>query len=306
MPDIEDEDLSLPPTDGDAKPAKREEEPATETAVAKTAETEEIEPAEGLEPPEERKPGSKRKTVPYDAMFEERERRKQAEIELREIRENYARLEERTNLLLKRVEPKPDTPAPPPNFEDDVFAAANYDRDRLNKLENMASQFETQQQQQQQMQQLVSAYRADAEAFKTSNPDFMDAYNTYRNARWKEYETLGFQAAQIAQAMEQEELNLAYSAFQNRRSPSQTIYEMAKLRGYQAKQAPSQPRDGVNEVQRIARAADAAASLSAAGGGAVAGNGKIDVKTLASMSASEFSKWYAKYGEEGLAKAHGL
>lgn len=286
-----DEDLLQPPAEGSAKPLEREPE-----VEAK---------GDDLDPPQERKPGEKRKTVPYDAMFEERERRKESEREVRDLREKHARLEERTRLILEGMQKPKEEPAsvPAPDPNDNVFEAVEHDRRELAELKTLAKSFQTQQAEQAKQQSLVDAYMADAQGFAARTPDFNQAYQHYQQSVGREAQALGWTPAQVRQ----NEMNIVQSCFQSGRSPAEAMYELAKMRGWQPKDAQQvlPKTNGADEIKRLARAQEAAASLSGTGGG-VAGAGKIDVKTLANMTSDEFSEWYAKHGEKGLAKAHGL
>jgi hypothetical protein len=78
---------------------------------------------------------------------------------------------------------------------------------------------------------------------------------------------------------------LATNALRAGQNPGQIVYNLAKLRGYAAKQAAA-------KLETVAKGQNASQSLSGASGGAE----KVDLsmREIDSMSDKEFDAWWAK------------
>lgn len=214
-----------------------DDEPAPVEAVAEDQiteqpETEEEEPAQ-LEAEQANEPEPGKKTVPLEALHEERAKRKE------EARRNQL-LEERLTALADRlsqppvpqkaveVEPEPDP--------DDFGGQLMHKLTRLEKWqEEQRKQAESQQQeygQRQQLNRLIETAQIQTKQFMEEAPDYGDAYQHYRTNRAAELETLGLQPGQINQQMNREELQFIARAQQQGQSAPEIIYKLAKARGY--------------------------------------------------------------------------
>lgn len=244
------------------------------------------------------KTAPKNQMVPHGAMEKERQRRKGAETELQRERqanaERQARLEERLEIINGLFQP---APAAPPNPDQDIFGYVEHLNGQVRTLQQERQQEQARQQQaaqqNQQISRLTSAYREDAARFSQETPDFKDAYQFMLNSRGAELKAAGYDDATIQQTLRNDELAIANFAFQNQRSPAETVYQMAQARGYRQGTAPAagaQPRNNGNganaQLQQLQRAQAASVSLGRAGGSA--GGMKLSLEAIDRMPQSEF------------------
>lgn len=161
------------------------------------------------------------KVLPLAAHLEER-RRWQAEMRA---------LEER----LAKIEHPPEPPKPEPDFLEDpkgyVDAKTQKALDALQKVEQKIEPVQ-QQAQVQQFLQVVGSVEAE---YVKQAPDYYDAIAHVRALRAEQLSLVYPQATreQIAQALQQEELQFAAQALQAQRNPSELAYQMAqRVYGY--------------------------------------------------------------------------
>src|SRR3990167_1585125 len=246
--------------------------------------------------------------VPHGAMEKERREKHRLAKELADERqaaaERNARLEERFAILSEALKPPPQAP---PNPDEDIFAAYRHLEGKFNESQQAQQQRDQQQQEQARqsaaMQQLTTAYVADAGRFKRETPDFDEAYQHLLRSRHDELAAIGYDEPTIANAIRQDELNIADFQLRNGGSPAETIYNLAKQRGYKSKaeqEAETKPNgadqakpDGVAEIERLKNAQDASTSLSQGGCGP-GGAQKITLESIDRMSKDEFKTFVAK------------
>jgi len=251
--------------------------------------TEQIE--EKTEQKEVEQTQQEQKTVPLAALHEERARR-------REMKQQMEAMESRLQQILEKVDRKPEIQAP--NFEEEPLEAIKHNQEQLAKALEQQNQTLTQQQQSAQQeqfkQQLISQYQNDAARFAQQQPDFNDAYQYMYNSRVNELQAYGYTQDQIASAMQNEELTLAYQAIQNEMSPAEVIYQVAQARGYVQKhvqnwQETEQKSPDEAKLDMIAKGQEASKSLSNSGGKSDA---EISLESLADMDDEEFDKMWDK------------
>ncbi|MDP4005073.1 hypothetical protein [Methylobacterium sp. NEAU K] len=247
----------------------------------------------------------KGKFVPHGAFHEERERRKAVEKELTDLREKYARGDERLRLLTEAARAQAPAAAQPaaeppkvPNPEEDIFGYAKHLEEKLAKLEGTVTQETTRQRQEREVAEVVRDYHADVNRFAQAEPTFADAFKYVIETRRAEYAAMGVPEAQIRQALGNDELQIAIQARQQGVSPAERIFAIAKARGF-APKAPEPPAAPAAPVESAAQKAERVAagqagpgkSLSAAGG---APAGEVTFETLMNMSEAEFEAFALK------------
>lgn len=266
--------------------------------------------AEGGEP----KPGEgdeaqardeKGRFVPHGAFHEERERRKAAEGELNALREKFARGDERLRMLTEAVQrgplpgagqPQPAAVDEVPDPEKDIFGYVKHLEAKLAEVAGGVKQSAEAQAAEREHEVQVSSYRADAQRFAAGEPQFAPAYQHLIQSRAEELRLAGFAEDQIMPAVAADEMAIVQACKRSGKSPAETIFAMAKARGFQAK-APEpvvQTPPAETEAERVARlskGAAAAKSLSAAGG---APAGEVTLEVLANMSEDEFAAFATK------------
>lgn len=254
-----------------------EPEPAQEPAV---------EPVEGEGAPNEPAGEEKSRTVPYGALKEERERRKQAE---RKYEQDMAKLNERLAAIQQAVAPAQDQAQPAPSLEDDPTA---YLANEISTIKGTLEQAREEAARIAQYRQVNLALRQDEEAFRKESPDFDEAANFIGQHRRRELELMGLDQEAIGQRIQQEFSEIIKNTLPRGQSPSRTVYELAKARGYQPKsaQAPAAAPApaAASKIDNIDRGQKAARSLSAAGGAAP--QSALTPQALLEMDDDEFAQ----------------
>jgi hypothetical protein len=245
----------------------------------------------------------------HQAMHEEREKRKGLQRQIEQERIERARLEERTNLILRQLQgygPQPQQqPEPPkvPDPEEDVFGAVKH---LLQKQQATEAQIEAYKQQELQRRQqaqhfegLTGALRHHEARAREQAPDYDDAMKYFADVRAADLRAQGITDPQrINQIITNQDLQHIDYALRNRADPAALAYQRAMALGYKkASPAAEQPRapDGKFASADLDRvAAGQAASKTLAGGGAREGGVVIDAKALAAMSEPEFEEFRTK------------
>jgi len=198
--------------------------------------------------------------VPLARLVEERKKRQERDAEIARIQKEYSdnlRATQQRILDSLPPAPKPITPEeePLPDIERDPYNHLLKRTERAEKQVQQAQQWrehlETQARQQTTVQQVQQFIAQDEANFSTQNPDYADA-RTHVVDQWRrEAEIAGAGPEVVQQYIAQETMKIIQAAAQFNKSPSEIVYNLAKLRGYAAPQAED---DGVTEA--IAAAAN--------------------------------------------------
>lgn len=320
------------PREGEPEPAEQKEPDPAEPEIKEPAEKDSAvedddddgEPEAKAPEGEDKKPRRVRFTK-YEREVGERDKRiKELEQKDRERIAESARLEERIAIINDALTPKPqqkqqqdDDPRPDP--EQDIFAFSQWQERQLKRLSETVNELRGGFEQQHQQTQVERTYAQDAQRFSNQNPDFADAYQYLLNSRQVQLAEIYFgkdlteQGVQLTpqewqrvkQGIETEERGLVEAALENRVSPAERLYRLARSLGYrkadaqqrpqptngaaklqaEAKPAPAKPTVS-DEIRRVKEGADASLSLSN-GGSAPALT--ITPEKLARMSQDEFN-----------------
>lgn len=243
------------------------------------------------------------KTVPHETFHAEREEHKKTKAELSELREFKAAMDERWRWVQaaqeQQQQPAKDDTPPDPNV--DVFAALKWTQDKLLKQEQSSNETRQQQEQreneQRQEQQVWTYWQQDAANYTKENPDFGNAASWLSEYRDKQLSALSvadsrFSTPQARNAQIETELKgIIIQAAQQRKSPAQLVYEIAKGYGYAAK--PAEPEGGLNaRIDQLEKAQTANRSVGAAPGSS--GGDEMTAEALANMPEQEFAVWLSK------------
>ena len=256
---------------------------ATEMPVEEKIDAEEAKPVE----PVAEKPPS---LVPLATYLEERKERQALAQQVAEREKSLATLESRLNTLQEVWQPK----TPVPNYDEDPIGAINY------KLEETSKKYEDLQRAEQtrvqaeaarqQAEQLRTYGKAQADEFKTKQPDFYDAYNTIWAKKDAELQALGYSdPRQRNQFIAEYEVSIIQKAASEGANIAERLYELAKSIGYTPKQAEQAEGDGEKKLQTIAAGQAASKSIGAAGG--TAPPAKMTLAWLANLSDDEFEAY---------------
>jgi hypothetical protein len=241
------------------------------------------------------KPAERARFVPQAALHEERSRRQQLEAENRRLSEERTRFDERLKVIQEMNRPQPE---PEPDAYADPIAKIVRQDQRIADLEQRIvqgnQQWTEQQQQAEQVRRIAQAASADADRFKTEKPDYDQAYQFWMRSRAGEMQAQGLPSARIVEELQKEELQISAGAFQRSVSPAETLYEIAKHRGYKAGNGRADNgHDGAAEqIQRVATGQQRNQTLSGTGGGAAPV--QMTAERLIAMSADEFDAWTSK------------
>lgn len=232
------------------------------------------------------------RTVPYGALHEERQLRKEAKAEAQELRDKMARMEERFQMFQDAMKPA----EPEVSFDDDPAEYLRKQAEQTNEtLEGLKQQQQQQIQQQQQVaahNQFMQRYQAAATEYAEQNPHFQDAYHHLIENRVQEHMIAGLNREQAVQTANREEQAIVRMAFENGSNPAERLVELAKLRGWNAVQADSKApsQTAINKVDQVEKGQAEAKTISKGG----EGNAELTLEALADMDGAEFDKAWEK------------
>lgn len=92
-----------------------------------------------------------------------------------------------------------------------------------------------------QMRQFFDGVNSQIEAFKKTQPDYLDAYKHLVDLRTEDYKLRGMSPDQISQAIGREEMEILNGAVSQRKNPAEVVYALAKKYGYQQKSTTDVP-----------------------------------------------------------------
>lgn len=257
--------------------------------------------AAGGEPSEPKKQEPEEpKTVDIRALQE-------ARAENRELRERHARLEERTNFILDRLngmqktEDKPKDEDPEPNPDEDFVAHHAWLARQFKAMKDADAQRTAEWQRQQeetsrnnQMEQAIwDAWNQDSARYAQENADFQNAAKWLADTRNAQLTAIGqIDQRMSSQRARDQQINaelrqIVIAAAQQNRSPAEVVYQFAQSYGYKPTE-PGVKKDPAEEVKAIAERQERHMSLSNVQGGEAPK--QLTAKDLANMSEAAFRK----------------
>jgi hypothetical protein len=296
----------------EAAPAGGEAAPAA-AAAPEAAPGEVVDPEAEAGSPEE----NKGKFVRHGAFHQERERRKAVEKELSDLRERFARGDERLRILSEAMQrpagaSQPATPAEPakvPNPDEDIFGYAKYLEGQIEAIRAGQTELTESQKKAEETRrandernEVVSFYQQDLQRAAAADATLSDAYQHLFAGRVAELQLVGMSQEEATATVREEEFNLAQTARQRGQSPAALIAALAKTRGFAPKAAEAAPAPAApaetpaQKAERVAAGqAGPGKSLSAAGG---APAGEVTFEMLAAMSERDFEAFAMKNPEK--------
>lgn len=259
------------------------------------ADKEELKPEEVVEEPEpeiepepEVKDKGKDKTVPLAALHEARAEIKSLRDEVNQAKQGFAYIDQLKSEILA-IKQKQEPKAKPISYDEDPFG---YTQVKLKEMEDKFSEIEQQNIQVKQRDEIIKAQQQvsavvmnDEQNFVKDNPDYYDAVGFIRDKRKRELEMLGItDPIVIDNDWKSNAMQLSITSLQNRKSPAQIAYDIAKSYGYQKKEK-SDLLETVNKGQKIA-------SRSISQGGIT----EVDpsIEALLNANGEEFDKLWKK------------
>lgn len=230
------------------------------------------------------------KHVPLAALHEERTRRKEIDKQLREAQQKLANFEGKFSVIERLQggqQQQTEQPAADPNPEEDIFGAVNAIKQKLEATE-------AEKKAQAEHTTFVNSYKADAQKFTATTPDYMAAYNHLLSSRAAELQAIGYEGEELGRALQADEIAIAQMAMSKGKSPAEMLYNLAKQRGYAKKEAAAAAAtaSGAEKLEAIERGQAANKSLSNTGGNA--GDQDMTAERLMSMPMDEFEAWCDK------------
>ena len=280
------------------EPAKEEavEEPAPEEETAvQEEELQEVDTQDQDDEKQETPEKPPKGFVPHQALKEERIRRQELQEELRKQREQQARLEERTRLILehlqKTAQPQEEAPQPP-SPEEDPLAYIQHLGNEVQELRQMTEQERAALQQQQQLAQVIQQGDALAAQYRNEvGPEIYDkAFEHVVSTRRAELKAHLQDEAMVEQALQNELIQGMIGAMQAGRNPGELLMEIAKARGFSHETA-EKKAVAKSKAEMIERGQAQSKGLSNAQS---TGEGPITAKDIANMSQEEFNAYLAK------------
>jgi hypothetical protein len=256
-------------------------------------------PAETKEPEPtaekaEQKDSASEKFVPLAALHEERERRKEEAAKRRDFERQFQEERQRIQLMEQRFQQIMEraNQTPVPNFEDAPLEHLQINQARLEKQLQQQNQTLQQRQEaeqrQHQWQQFRNRYEDSLYKYREAQPDLTEAMQYLAKAKVEEYQAAGYSLQQATQLLHEDETAIVANAFNAERNPAETIYKLAKVRGY--KPASEKPADAQKKLDQLESGLKASKSLGTGGGKA---SDKFSIEAVAQMSNDEFSDFIA-------------
>lgn len=250
---------------------------------------------------EQRERDEKGKFVPHGALHAEREEHKKTRSELNEIREKWARLEERFNAFSQAKPAEQQEEAAPPDPDQDIFGALRWANKQIDGLKGKLSEKEQIEQQtaaeREADVQIWSAWEQDTQQYKQENPDFQNAAKWLAENRARQLKAFGvvdqrFQSEHaINQQIDAELKGIIVAAKQSGMSSAEAVYQMAVQYGYApANQQQADPnKEVLDKLDKLEQAQQAGRTVGQAAG--KGGGDEITAETLLSMPEGEFNAW---------------
>lgn len=261
-----------------------------ETPAAEVVPEVKAEPAKPAETPQE-----PAKDTPEEIQRKLNAALSEARANNRQLRESKAqadvRYEEQARqlqVLLARLNPEQQKP---PAFEENP---AEHLKAEVEMLKQARTQTEQQQADSAKAAQFSNWYKAQAQTYAQTQPDFFAAYGAYNKARSEELQNAGLTPAAAAERLIAEEVQLASAAGQSGINPAQLVYQAALLKGYTpvSRQTHNPQAGASNLIQNVKAGMAASTPLSSVGGGGQTEN--LSWEWVASVPDDEFLAAFAK------------
>jgi len=285
--------------------------PAPEKAEA--AKPVEPEKPETKEEPVKDEPKPEAKTVPLAALHESREIIKELRAEIEESNKKLARydkLDERLSAWEKaqqQTTQKNEQEDFEREFEEDPISALRKKNEQLQAridAQEQAKQQQTEEEKtlQSQQQEFATMIQTGADMvrqYAQDHKDYPQAFNYLIERRTEEMKAIGItDQKQITEELNKESIALMANAMKRGVNPGETVYNLAKARGYIPTQLDKDVEDPVttdkldDELDRLEKGVNASQSLSGGGGGKPAGT-TLTVDQIDAMSEEDFDKFWA-------------
>jgi hypothetical protein len=268
-------------------------ETAQESAPA--GETQEAEkPAEQAQAQEQTQ---KEKYVPYDALHEERMKRKELAEQVKQANDRAARLEQTFQKLVQNAQQVSANEPKPPSFDEDPIEALRFSQQKLERDNQERDRYLAQQaeqaEQNRRMQEFIGRYHDSAREYSRQQQDFNEAYSFLEKSRMDEYKYAGYSDKEARALLQEDEAVIVAKAFQEGVNPAERIYKLAQHRGYakaanEVKQVPSLTK-AEEKIAQMEKGMQESKSLSQISGKSPASD--FSLEALSHMSEDELAEY---------------
>lgn len=213
------------------------------------------------------------RTVPYGALHEERQRRKEMQSRIEKMEKMFQEAAER------RRQPEVGAISQDAKFEEDPIAYLKNETEKTRaEIEKRDAIEKKRTESDNQMASLQRKYKESTEAFAKEKPDFSDSYNyTMRKLR-ENIQLLGYSGEEAERIAINEEIRIINQAYDEEVNPAEKIYKMAEAFGYKKEIAPEK------KLQTVEKGIRQSKTLS--GGGKQ--DFEITLENMLEMSDDEF------------------
>lgn len=231
------------------------------------------------------------KKVPYGALHEERERRKELQRKVEESDKKVQRMEDRFQKMMDQLSVNQQHQQQIDPYLDDPIGTIRSKQENLERfLFQQAKEHHDQQNMQVAQNQFLHRYNESAKAFLQEKPDFKEAYQHLVDSRIGEYMEAGYSKEQAAYLINQDEASIVAKSYEDGVNPAERMYKLAKVRGYQFKAQNPQNNAQANEekINQLQKGLQASKSLSNASG--KTSKSDMRLEDIAALPDDEFSK----------------
>lgn len=273
------------------------QEPEVTTQVTPEVTTE-VAPAPEATPEKEIPP---EKFVPYGALHEERMKRKELAMELKETQASVKQFESlREELMEIRRAKQAETQAQmKQKFDEDPVSALKEQQEQIagevtklrSEQEQGRERLQQQTAQQQHIQELYRTTQTMAAEYAKANPDYQQSLD-FVMAQWsKQAAVLGYTNPQeIENALTGQALALSKHAIDRGQNPAQVVHELARAWGFSPKA--EKTKETVDDTMaRLEKGQQAAKSLASSPGQAA--DSGLSLKDIENMSDDAFDKMWS-------------
>ncbi len=233
-----------------------------------------------------KEPIGEQSTVPLSALNESRAQLRQTQAQLAEMQQRMGDME-KLRQEIEEFRAKQQQAREQQEFNTDPLGVIQKQINELKSTVTTQSQSAQQREQQAQSeQQMFTAIASQVNEFKKATPDYDDALAHVLEARKQELIAMGAPEYEAQNRVAMEAQEIAVNALRSGQNPGQVVYQLAKLRGYGAKQTAAK----LATIEKGQQAASSLASVAGVGEGPGVSLAEID-----SMSEDEFDKFWSKF-----------
>ncbi len=233
-----------------------------------------------------KEPIGDKSTVPLSALNESRAQLRQTQAQLAEMQQRMAEMD-KLRQEIEEFRSRQKQAQEQQEFNADPLGVI---QKQINELKStVTTQSQTEQQRAQQIQseqQMFATIASQVNDFKKTTPDYDDALAHVLEARKQELIAMGAPEYEAQNRVAMEAQEIAVNSLRSGQNPAQVVYQLAKLRGYGAKQTAQK----LATIEQGQKAASSLANVAGVGEGPGVSLAEID-----SMSEDEFDKFWSKF-----------